>query len=73
MSFIDGVEHGRPVVFADSRLLGQARGGAVQGCPTAKVGGLRVHRFEQICLQRDATRRGRRSDLVKVVGGNITD
>lgn len=59
MSLIDGIEHGRPVLFIDSRLLCQACRGAVQGSSAAEVGCLCVYRLEQIRLQGDAPCRSR--------------
>ncbi|OQZ99088.1 hypothetical protein [Mycolicibacter algericus] len=59
MGFIDGVEHGCPVLFGDSRLLRQACRSAVQSSPAAKMRRLGVHRLKQICLQRNAALGGR--------------
>lgn len=51
MSFIDGIEHGRPVLFGDGGLVSQACRYPVQGGPTAKMCRLGVHSLKRICAR----------------------
>ncbi len=63
----------RRSLLVDCPLLGQSGGGLVQRFAPTQVSGLRMHRREEICLQRHPPRRGCGPDLVEVIGWDIAD
>lgn len=60
MRLIDGFKHRLAVLLVDRRpLLRESGGSMVQRFPPAQVSSLRMHRLEQVCLQRHPSLRGR--------------